>query len=145
MARQLFTLYCDDIRTELGGKVSYMGCYAGVMYVPQFPATLPKLCMFLKATSPSTQPFGRVTVRVLYNDKVIGEQEIDPMSEPEPAPDDSRKRLHTIRVHFIFSPAMLPEPGLIKVRFIDEKGKEMKGTSLRIEQGDPGQFPPDTL
>lgn len=145
MARQLFTLYCDDIRTELGGKMSYMGCYTGVMFVPHLPAVLPKLCVFLKATSPSTTPFGKVKVRILFNDDILGEQEVEPLSAPEPVPDDAKKRLHTIRAHFVFSPMMVPEPGIVKVRFIDEKGKVMKGTSLRIEKGDPDQFPADWI
>ena len=38
----LSTIYCDDIRQEVGGKLSLMGVYNNVMYVQQFPVTLPK-------------------------------------------------------------------------------------------------------
>lgn len=37
------TIFCDDIRYEVGGKVSYIGTYRGslIIYDP-FPVTLPK-------------------------------------------------------------------------------------------------------
>jgi len=41
-----YTIFCDDIRYEVGGKVSFMGSYAGTMILNSpFPATLPMLAM----------------------------------------------------------------------------------------------------
>src|SRR5271165_3565530 len=37
-----FTIFCDDIRAEVDGKVSFIGSYNGLMYVPSFPVTVPK-------------------------------------------------------------------------------------------------------
>jgi hypothetical protein len=41
-----YTIFCDDIRYEVGGKASFMGSYSGAMivHVP-FPATLPMLAV----------------------------------------------------------------------------------------------------
>jgi hypothetical protein len=42
-----YTIFCDDIRTEVGGKVTYVGCYAAprMFIATPFPVTLPKLAM----------------------------------------------------------------------------------------------------
>ena len=45
MNRQVFTTFCDDIRQEIGGKLSYMGVYSSDLYVGGFPITLPKFCV----------------------------------------------------------------------------------------------------
>jgi len=38
------SIFCDDVRYELNGKVSLMGIYNDQMFVPDFPITLPKVC-----------------------------------------------------------------------------------------------------
>ncbi len=42
-----YTIFCDDIRYEMGGKVSFMGSYSGgtmIVHAP-FPAMLPMMAM----------------------------------------------------------------------------------------------------
>jgi len=43
-----FTLLCDDIRQEMGGKTSLMGLYDHHIVVPEVPFILPKVCFFSK-------------------------------------------------------------------------------------------------
>ena len=43
-----FTLLCDDIRQEMGGKTSLMGLYDHHIVVPEIPFVLPKVCFFSK-------------------------------------------------------------------------------------------------
>jgi len=43
-----FTLLCDDIRQEMGGKTSLMGLYDHHIVVPQIPFTLPKVCFYTR-------------------------------------------------------------------------------------------------
>ena len=38
------TIFCDDIRSEIDGKISLIGCYTGRMMIGgEFPVILPKL------------------------------------------------------------------------------------------------------
>lgn len=39
-----YTLFCDDVRLELGNKLSYMGVFQNII-VPQLPVWLPKLAV----------------------------------------------------------------------------------------------------
>jgi hypothetical protein len=39
-------IFCDDIRMEIGGKLTFVGCYINDMYVhSSFPVVLPKFCI----------------------------------------------------------------------------------------------------
>lgn len=41
------TIFCDDIRTEIGNKLSYMGAYLGDMFVASpYPIVIPRLMLF---------------------------------------------------------------------------------------------------
>src|SRR5213079_3628857 len=40
----VYTLVCDDVRLEVGNKLSYMGVFQNIM-VPQLPVWLPKLAV----------------------------------------------------------------------------------------------------
>jgi len=41
-----YSIFCDDVRYEIGGKLSYIGIYTGDLIVMgNFPATLPKFCI----------------------------------------------------------------------------------------------------
>src|SRR5213078_5133161 len=39
-----YTLFCDDVRLEVGNKLSYMGVFQSIV-VPQLPVWLPKLAV----------------------------------------------------------------------------------------------------
>jgi hypothetical protein len=42
------TIFCDDIRQEIGGKVSFMGCYPGTIFLHEpFPFTFQKFCFYI--------------------------------------------------------------------------------------------------
>jgi len=43
-----FTMLCDDIRKELGGKTSIMGLYDHQILIPEIPYTLPKICFYTR-------------------------------------------------------------------------------------------------
>ena len=43
-----FTILCDDIRQEMGGKTSLMGLYDHHIVVPQIPFVLPKVCFYTR-------------------------------------------------------------------------------------------------
>src|SRR5437867_6760312 len=40
----LYTILCDDVRLEIGNKLSYMGVFQSIV-VPQLPVWLPKLAV----------------------------------------------------------------------------------------------------
>ena len=45
LANKIYTILCDDIRSETGNKFSLMGIYGSNIVIKKFPAVLPKLCL----------------------------------------------------------------------------------------------------
>ena len=76
--RAVIAQFCDDVRQEIGNKFSLMGCYGSDLYVPAFPITLPKLCVFVIARTPRERPFERLTLRLVRGSEVLSELDADP-------------------------------------------------------------------
>ena len=51
MARKVpkfeYAIICDDIREEVGNKLSYIGIYGRDIFVPNIPFNFPKLCVII--------------------------------------------------------------------------------------------------
>jgi hypothetical protein len=47
-----FTIFSDDIRQEVGGKVTLVGVYNGVLLTNAFPLMLPKFCFSTRYREP---------------------------------------------------------------------------------------------
>jgi hypothetical protein len=139
MDRQIHTVFCDDIRHELGGKLSYMGVYSGMLFVPTFPATLPKLCLAMNVLTPADRPFAKLTVRLLKDEEVLFEGTLDDaqLSAAVDLPTDdammAKDRILAVPSIIVFSPFVLEGPCTVRVRAETEEG-ELRGLGLRVEQ-----------
>ena len=43
-----YSIICDDIRQEIGNKLTFVGTYQDLIFVPKLPFTFPKLCFFVQ-------------------------------------------------------------------------------------------------
>ena len=73
MARTFQTIWCDDVRMEVGNKMSLMGVYSNVLLVPTFPFTLLKLCLSCKVRTEIKKPFKQLKIVVTKNGEVMAE------------------------------------------------------------------------
>ncbi|MGO8841301.1 MAG: hypothetical protein ACLQF1_09270 [Methyloceanibacter sp.] len=120
-----FTIFCDDIRQEIGGKASYIGVYKSVMYLHgEFPIALPKFGLAITYREPREWPNERVRFEVYLpgatEAAIIGEfaAERGPTTlTPRTLPDDSDVYFETGTV-IVLSPLFLPCPGFIRVKAI---------------------------
>ena len=140
MNRYVNTIFCDDIRHEVGNKFSYMGVYSVDMFVPGFPVVLPKLCLALKVATPYSNPFRKLTLRILKDKEIIAEGNLDEKelanfveSINDAATEENGIRFHMFQSTFIFSPFQLDAPCTLRVRVETEEG-EIRGPGLRIKQ-----------
>lgn len=69
--RVLRSLYCDDIRQELGGKVSLMGIYNGMMFLGDMPAALPRLCIHSMLSVPVDDPVQELMFELMMDNNVV--------------------------------------------------------------------------
>jgi hypothetical protein len=137
MIRSLFAIFSDDVRLEVGNKLSYMGCYTGSMAVTQMPLILPKLCVVMHATTPADNPFKELRFRLLKNDDVISEREVDLGVLPAPLPFGEGEELnHSVYQIFQLFPVQITEPCKFRARAFTETG-ELRGGSLMVSLGSP--------
>jgi hypothetical protein len=137
----LSTIYCDDIRQEVGSKLSLMGVYNVVMYVPQFPATLPKLWIMATYVVAQDEPPKSLKLRVLKNNEPLADldalpdylHELTNAREPVVPMPDGGQRVITTHMHVCFSPLLLDGPCVLRVVAITDKG-EVRGLGLQIQQ-----------
>lgn len=85
-------IFCDDIRHELHGKVTFVGVYSNVMYITgTLPVTLPKVCMGIvyREEPDSLEP---VTIKAFMpsdgDEKLLLEVQFEPQADMIPPPSE---------------------------------------------------------
>lgn len=143
MNRQVHTTFCDDIRHEVSGKLSYIGVYSGTMLIPTFPVTLPKLCLALNVVTAASNPFRKLILRIYKNDEIlaeanVSEAELEKYVEPshDDAENERKDRAHVFHSALVFSPLKIDAPCKLRVRVETEEG-EIRGVGLTIEKSPP--------
>jgi hypothetical protein len=120
------TLFCDDIRMEIGNKASLMGIYSGGMNIAaEFPFSLPKLAFWLRYEEPFNAHWDFLHIKVYFPGNEEPILNIDyPLKEartnaPPPAKLDTPHDLERMRafyIPFLVGPVVIPEEGWIRVR-----------------------------
>lgn len=136
-SRHIEVIYCDDIREEVGNKVSYMGIYSKDLFVPTSPIVLPKLCIAVKVVTDMADPFKELEVRVLK-----GDDEVELLSTglipgpPEDWTSEDNSTFMIAQMAFMLSPYQIDGETILRVRARTER-EELKGRGLRIFVGQP--------
>lgn len=140
--RALVAIFCDDIRQEVGNKLSFMGCYADDLVLENLPATLPKLCVYVTAHTPFDDPFELFVVRATLNGEVLAAAEfptdelrkgLEELRRSQPvfsAVTDERQYIR-IATAFAFQPLVITTLGRIRIQAETERGA-LKASSLEI-------------
>lgn len=122
------TIFCDDIRREVGEKASYIGVYTGHMFVlGNFPFVLPKFgfamhyvqrvrsyipptkfLIFLPGTSPDDPDNPSIELELA--------EPIIPTNAVQAGLDGDEHAVRNFAVHHMAAPLILQEPGVIFVR-----------------------------
>lgn len=138
MLRSLHTQFCDDIRQEVGNKLSLMGVYNGALVVPSFPFDLPRLFVSMRATASNDEPFKSLSFVVMIDDEVIAElaiPEVDlnaPIGNlPEFLSASDLQRQQSFQTFFALPPLRFDKESVIRSRIVTEAG-EIRGDSLMI-------------
>lgn len=140
MNRQVNTIFCDDIRHEVNGKLSLIGVYSSHMLVPSFPMTVPQLCLVLSVLTPAEKPFRKLIFRLLKDETVLVEGEIPQNELPELQPTSGvvegeagvGGRLFAVQSQIVISPFAVEGPCILRVRVETEEG-ELKGQGLGVQ------------
>jgi hypothetical protein len=140
ITRHVETIFSDDVRQEVGSKLSFIGVYSEGLYVQDFPVTLPKLCITIKIVTPAEEPLNSLQLLIFKDEEVLQEitvdedqlaNAVDQVSEM--LNGETKDRAHTAQFGVVFSPIKFTESCTIRVRAITESG-ELKGVGLKIDK-----------
>lgn len=140
-------VYCDDIRSEIGDKHSFMGVYDTEMSLPEFPAQLPKFCIQVRLEIKGEIPPKSVKISVKNGETVISETALDestlanalvPQRPADTNPDDFYLAMVFVFVH---TPLPLEAPTIIRV-WGEINGQLVKANGLRVTQQQSTQQEP---
>ena len=138
-----YTIFCDDVRQEIGNKFSLMGIYGPEMFVDSpFPLMMAKMGFHIAFRDDPHAPFTPITLCIYLpgdeQDKPTYKADIDRSQAAPPPPPGTlgpaTRRIATLNV--VLSPLNLKEPGKIKVRMLVD-GEKIKLGTLRVAYKDP--------
>ncbi len=114
------TIFCDDIRIEIEGKVTYVGSYVGSMLVKvPFPFTLPKFCFGVIFHQRREIYDPKLSLRIHLpgdaEDKPSVEADVQP---PQDLGKDLGGEFYVIGTNMTFAPLVINSPGSIRVRML---------------------------
>lgn len=135
--RFVTAIFCDDIRQEVGNKLSFIGCYQGELFVPMAPVALPKLCVFATVWTSKEKPFKSLTVRVVQdNTTELARIEIpeEGLKEASQITDETSTR-KAFSTAIVFAPFAVEKPTMLKLVATTEDG-EIAGPRLLIKVAD---------
>lgn len=140
MTRFAHSNFCEDIRNEVNNKFSLMGIIGPLLYVPEFPATLPKLCAVVTAITPHDQPFHSVIFKGTMGETVLfeftmDESQLEQMRQSS-APIDEPMGFEA-KAMVVLSPFHIPSPTKIKVTVVAD-GEEIRCGGLQISKAPEG-------
>lgn len=138
--RQLQSVFCDDIRQELGGKLTYVGVYTGALLTQSFPLVLPKFFVGVSLLTSHPVPAGPVDIRLLLDDALIAERQIDlsmliasGVAERKPFEPLGTDQVEVLNTFFVFAPLQIERPATMRIR-ASIGGEELKALGLKIAQ-----------
>ncbi|TPW22566.1 hypothetical protein FH712_16630 [Marinobacter nauticus] len=109
--RTFYSIICDDIRHEVGDKISLMGCYSGVMFVNEFPAALPKLGAYTRIVADHDDLIQSIRVRFFFQKKLLGQINGD-LSQIKPERIGDRS---SYQIAMVCGPINMEEAGDLRV------------------------------
>jgi hypothetical protein len=142
-----FTIFCDDIREETSGKISFIGAYDTAMVIHvAFPATLPKFGFHIRIYEPANVAVERdfpIEIGIYLPGDAADEPSLSNVlpADPQAArtelanlpwrPTGERPLLARITLNWIVSPLVLKEPGTIRV-LANYKGDILRCGALQV-------------
>ncbi|MDX2220816.1 MAG: hypothetical protein SF172_17480 [Burkholderiales bacterium] len=136
------TVFCDDIRHEVNGKMTLVGCYASELnFSGPPPGILPTFAALVNLRFPRESHFETLTLHVT---KIEGGDSTEIFSaETKFTPDafldnseveanDSSEKILSVVIPIQWTPLVIAAPALIRVRAKLDSGEEVRAGSLTI-------------
>jgi hypothetical protein len=125
-----YTIFCDDIRYEADGKVTYVGTYNQTLIVKaKFPITLPKFGLGITFAQRAELFTMKLGLKVFLPGDVDEAASIETDLGANPLPVENPNNPYIFSsAHLLLTPLIINSPGDIKVRILREGFLHRLGT-----------------
>ena len=137
-SRFIHSIYCDDVRHEMGGKTTLVGIYSSELNVLSAqnndPVALAKLCVAVTAQTPKEKPFLKLKLKLLRDDEVIQQIEIPPealASAVTHTNETAEGKFHTFSAMFVAQPFLIESSFILRVQ-AETEGDELTASGIRV-------------
>jgi hypothetical protein len=141
-----YTIFCDDVRQEIGGKISFIGVYSGTLYVHgEFPFTLPKFAFGISLMQRREIFEANIEVQIFFpgdteespSIRVQGFEPVEGAVAAQTAAEvvglpTSDERTIAMHMNLVATPLIIKERGIMKVRAALRRGDVVRLGSIRI-------------
>jgi hypothetical protein len=152
-------IFCDDIRLEADGKLTFVGCYLGEIYVTDsFPVVLPRLCVAVNYWQKQTDLIFPVVFWIFLPGDSEEKASIEfgtteemnydflEQKRKEAVDRGAQEKYATFHTQIALTNLTVPQPGQIKVR-VRRGDKLLRVGSIKIASApqpiqQPAQAPP---
>lgn len=135
--RYVHTIWCDDIRQEIGNKPSFMGVYSNGIVFSSLPTMLQQLAIYTWIISPLDNPFKKLSLKVVRDDGAVlveipsEELNIKEAAKKALAPqDDATKQI--IMTGITIRNVEIPVGCRYFTVLVETESEVLEGTKLRI-------------
>jgi hypothetical protein len=131
----MWATYCDDVRQEVGNKLSYLGVYGPNLVVQSYPTSLVKLCCIFSLRVPMSSAPKHVVFRLLRDEEILFEAELSSSEFKDPGvstlEDGGGSRVITISAIAQLVGFPVTQRCVLKARAMVD-GKELRGGALEL-------------
>jgi hypothetical protein len=133
--RCVLAQFCDDIRYEVGNKVTLVGLYDGALFLQEFPAMIPRLGINLVVDTPIDDQVRSFVLRIEKGDEIIVEATASVPSQPRPdtvvqnGHDELTRAMFSMKI--LLAPMTVLSPCMLRVK-VTLDGVESVAGKLRI-------------
>lgn len=140
MIRYASSIFCDDIRNEINGKISLMGVVGGNLFVPEFPFVTARLCVLITVCTPMDQPFKHLKITGDYAGASLFDVEMDEgqLSQmTSDAPGSPFQTAIAAQAMFVISPMTMEESGRLHIALTVD-GEDIYCPGLIVQKAPAG-------
>lgn len=135
----LETLFCDDIREEVSGKMTLVGVYGPNLLVQSFPAKIPKLCLHMRLVLPEQFQFEKASFSIFKGTERIAAAEVPPQLIADRRAKGTTDvieglegdKVFLVAVQMVLSGLEFDKPVPLRVR-VNLDDVEIKGMGLQV-------------
>ncbi|MBI6975106.1 DUF6941 family protein [Pseudomonas lactis] len=141
MNRYAYSVFCDDIRQEINGKITMVGIYTNRLLVTSVPTVLPKLCLALSIATDKSSMFEEISVTGTFGaDEVfkmeLQKEQIEGIIAQSPDAESPAK-FFTVQLNAILTPFQLQHTGKLSLKVLAD-GEELECAGLEMALAPPG-------